>query len=620
MKNFRFTIGRRIGLGFGLLIVFIIVIFSMIYVRVDESNKAQIAEKQLNTDINTIYNPSISTLTNLSMAVKRSMDLIEIWVDRDVSRDKEKKAALLELMEQTIPEEVGKISEIKSNWSDEDRTLADSVEQRVNKLLGNFREITDSLLEDPEDYIDFYDSTAQKAVYSFAHLIASDNISDGGPMKVLANLLVLNIDDLNGRMKKKMRVASTQKDENSRKTTEAFNKMLWQLAFLGGALILLAILVGAFTTRSIIRPVTQLKNMLIKMGRGVIPENKMKPTNDEIGEMSIALNSMVDGFRRTTEFSNEVGSGNFNYNYQPLSSEDTLGHALLKMRDDLAENERILEQKVVERTEEVVRQRDELEKQRHKLEELYKDVTDSIRYAKRLQDSILPPERYIKELLPESFVLFKPKDIVSGDFYWFERTDNKVLFAAVDCTGHGVPGAFMSLVGANALNQAVREHNKKTPATIMDDLNKLSSESLNKHDEDSSVRDGMDLAMCAIDQKNLKLEYAGANNPLYIIRNGEILITKADKFAIGSMTGQSYTNHEINLKKGDTIYIFSDGYADQFGGEKGKKFMYKKFRQLLQFLIDKPMSEQKKILDAEIEKWKGSYEQVDDILVIGVKI
>src|SRR5690606_31547996 len=161
------------------------------------------------------------------------------------------------------------------------------------------------------------------------------------------------------------------------------------------------------------------------------PTEKMRVSNDEIGEMAIALNNMVEGFRRTTEFSRQVGSGNFDYHYQPLSSEDTLGHALLKMRDDLAENERILEQKVVERTEEVVRQRDEIERQRLKLEELYKDVTDSIRYAKRLQDSILPPERYISELLPESFVLFKPKDIVSGDFYWFERTKNKVLFAAV---------------------------------------------------------------------------------------------------------------------------------------------------------------------------------------------
>jgi len=219
-------------------------------------------------------------------------------------------------------------------------------------------------------------------------------------------------------------------------------------------------------------------------------------------------------------------------------------------------------------------------------------------------------------------VLFKPKDIVSGDFYWFSQVKNKVVFTAVDCTGHGVPGAFMSLIGANALNQIVNGDKHDNPAKILNELNRLSSDALNKSEEGESVRDGMDVAICSIDTKKNLLEYAGANNPLYLIRDGELTQTKADKHAIASFEdGQhEYTKHSVELQKGDVIYIFSDGYADQFGGLKGKKFMYRQFRETLLSIIELPMKEQRQILDDRIEEWKGNFEQVDDILVIGVKI
>ena len=212
------------------------------------------------------------------------------------------------------------------------------------------------------------------------------------------------------------------------------------------------IAIAIFTTISITQPVQRLKSILLGLGKGIFPKSQLKPSNDEIGEMSEAMNSLVTGLTETTQFAHEIGQSNFDYEYQPLSDEDVLGHALLKMKDELAETERILEQKVKERTEEVVKQKDEIDSQRSKLEELYTDVTDSIRYAKRLQDSILPPEKVVKKYFPSSFVLFKPKDIVSGDFYWVGQKNNEYMFAAVDCTGHGVPGAFMSLVGANGLS------------------------------------------------------------------------------------------------------------------------------------------------------------------------
>lgn len=281
-----------------------------------------------------------------------------------------------------------------------------------------------------------------------------------------------------------------------------------------------------------------------------------------------------------------------------------------------------LEEVVKERTQEVVEQKNEIEEQKTELQELYTDVTDSIRYAKRLQDSILPPDSYVKKLFPDSFVYFQPKDIVSGDFYWAGQQGNKNLIAAVDCTGHGVPGAFMSLVGANGLNGAVGEHGLDQTEKILDDLNHFSFMSLNNYQDGELVRDGMDMAMVAIDWETKVMEFAGANNPMYLLRNGEIQVTKSDKMAIGSFQkGEAhFTRHQFDLESGDIVYLFSDGYADQFGGDRGKKYMYKRFRETLIELSQLPMKEQADRLKTIMENWMGGTEQVDDILVIGIRV
>ena len=277
--------------------------------------------------------------------------------------------------------------------------------------------------------------------------------------------------------------------------------------------------------------------------------------------------------------------------------------------------------KVKQRTAEVVKQKEELEHQSSTINELYVQVTDSIKYAKRIQDAILPPSKMIDRLLPNSFILFKPKDIVSGDFYWMEEKGDKVFFAAVDCTGHGVPGALMSIVGSNALNLALSNKKVANPGDVLNELNNAISTSLHKVD-DSSAKDGMDIAVCAINKEKNELEYSGAYNPLYLVRNGEVEQIKADKYAIGSVDVEehTYTNHTLQLQKGDYIYIFSDGYPDQFGGVKGKKFMYKKFRELLLEVSSQPIDKQKELLDTTIEDWRGPLEQVDDILIIGLQI
>ncbi len=300
----------------------------------------------------------------------------------------------------------------------------------------------------------------------------------------------------------------------------------------------------------------------------------------------------------------------------------TLSEKFNNMIERLEQSYNELEQKVIERTAEIRKQKDEIEKQKDDIEEQKTAIMDSIHYAKRIQNAILPVPEYWENNLPNSFVLYKPKDIVSGDFYWMQKKQSRVMIAAVDCTGHGVPGAFMSIVGNNQLDYAVNVKNARNANEILDQLNSGVTRSLHQKKAGSSVKDGMDIALCSIDMKDKVLDYAGAFNPLYLVRNGEIQIYKGDKFPIGAFMDeelQSFTNHEIQLQKGDSIYIFSDGYADQFGGEKGKKFKYRQFQNLILEIQSKSMQEQRDILDKTITEWMGDLEQVDDILVIGAQ-
>ena len=266
---------------------------------------------------------------------------------------------------------------------------------------------------------------------------------------------------------------------------------------------------------------------------------------------------------------------------------------------------------------EVEQQKEVVELAHDELEEKNQEIMDSIIYAKRIQSAILPPAKLVKEYLQESFILYKPKDVVAGDFYWMEQKNGKVLFAAADCTGHGVPGAMVSVVCNNGLNRSVREHGLTIPGEVLDKTREIVVQEFEKSEED--VKDGMDIALCSIE--GMKLQCAGAYNPLWIIRNGEVLETKANKQPIGKFEKpEPYTTHSFKLEKGDSIYIFSDGYVDQFGGEKEKKFKAKAFRQLLLSIQDQVMEEQKKSIDEAFETWKGDLEQIDDVCVIGIRV
>ncbi len=251
-----------------------------------------------------------------------------------------------------------------------------------------------------------------------------------------------------------------------------------------------------------------------------------------------------------------------------------------------------------------------------------KQITDSIEYASRIQTAILPPADYILRVIPEHFILYKPRDIVSGDFYWITHKDDKIIVAAVDCTGHGVPGAFMSMLGFAFLNEIVNKETELKANSILNQLRDYVKKSLHQTGKEDEAKDGMDIALCIIDPDKQKLQYSGAYNPMYLIRGEDFISLKADRMPIGIHIIEKgpFTNHEIDIQKGDIIYIFTDGYIDQFGGPNSRKFKLVPFQELLISIKDKSMSEQKEILEEEFFKWKGDHDQIDDILVMGIKI
>jgi len=267
------------------------------------------------------------------------------------------------------------------------------------------------------------------------------------------------------------------------------------------------------------------------------------------------------------------------------------------------------------------KQKELIQYQKLEVEEKNKEILDSINYAKRIQVAILPPEKMVKELLPDSFILYKPKDIVAGDFYWIEKVGDVIVFAAADCTGHGVPGAMVSVVCHNALNRSVREFSLIEPGEILDKTRELVIKQFEKSEEE--VKDGMDIALCVLNTKTGELKFAGANNPLWIAKSDEdeLAEIKGDKQPIGKYDKiKEFSTHKVNLSKGDLVFVFTDGFADQFGGPRGKKFKYKTFKNLL--IQNKAMGVEKQlaIYNKAFEDWKGDVEQLDDVCVIGVRI
>ncbi|MEZ5069961.1 MAG: SpoIIE family protein phosphatase [Bacteroidales bacterium] len=299
---------------------------------------------------------------------------------------------------------------------------------------------------------------------------------------------------------------------------------------------------------------------------------------------------------------------------------------LVRIRTIKAQRNR-LEQQVRERTHElevanteIEAQRDFARSQRDHIAQQQKAIVDSIQYAETIQSSLLPPPAQLEKHVSEYMVLFKPRDIVSGDFYWISEQDGAVYVAAADCTGHGVPGAFMSMLGMALMNEIVNKQNHIEPGELLNELRSRIMQTLHQRADPDSAKDGMDMVLCRYEPQNGRLQFAGANNPLYFVRDGELTEYKNDKMPVSIYeVMHPFLTREIKVRKGDSVYFFSDGYADQFGGPKGKKFKYRELKNLFLKHHKKPMGEQRQILDKTFERWKGNLEQIDDVVVVGLR-
>ena len=283
-------------------------------------------------------------------------------------------------------------------------------------------------------------------------------------------------------------------------------------------------------------------------------------------------------------------------------------------------------QKIKEQNTQITEANEELTVLNEAISKQNSEIMDSISYAQRIQSAMMPPVGYFNELLDEAFILYRPRDIVSGDFFWIRQVNQFIILAAADCTGHGVPGAFMSLLGISYLNEIVQRREITQAGEVLNELRRQIKHSLRQHGQPDETKDGIDMALCVIDQKNRSMQYAGAYNPLYLIReekgDAELIELKADRMPLGYHQGKDrpFTNHDIKLEIGDTFYIFSDGFIDQKGGPDQKKFMSKKFKNLLMEIHDRPLFDQKNILEKTLNDWMGTQSQIDDILVVGVRV
>lgn len=556
--------------------------------------------QKLSQHIDGVLTPSIQSLEALDRSIGETRILIRHWLSVQSSATDPEKMDLKALMQEGIPNQIIALDPLVQAWDPPLQMQFDSMRTELEYLFLAYSEII-RLLPNFKSYDD-----------PIAMMDAEYYALDGSSIPLYTNSI-----------RRRMDYLSNAQTDALTSSTSRMEEMGNQLELYAGnvalAILILGFVIAWAVTRSITGPIQELKKALLYMGRGAPLAEEVRVTRDEIGEMAVAVNRLSDGLNRTRSFSMEVGQGRFEADYDPLSDEDALGQALLKMRDDLANNERELEEKVRLRTAEV-------EEQKSKIESLYGDLKDSITYARRIQQAILPSSEARAKVFKESAVFYQPRDGVSGDFYWFHSVGRVRMFAAVDCTGHGVPGAFMSLIGHHALEHVTKVFTQ--PDRILEGLNRSACELLRPQgfeastSDEGTVQDGMDLALVSVDMERMELEYSGANCPLYLVRKGMLQEIKPDKIAIASFEPgtRRYQMHTLPLVEGDVIFAATDGFADQFGGPHGKKFMRKRFRELLLNIsvLDAPAMERE--LAKAFEDWRGDEEQVDDVLVVGVKI
>lgn len=589
----RFSIAARISLGFGLFAAAVFVVYLL-------NRSAVVRSKTLHNRIASTLLPEIAKLNQMQEHVQHVYTLTLSWSAQQRSADNPERKWLESLCKDSIPNLIHIIDSSSCSWNELMTRQWAGLEPEIQQFLI----LSETVRKILPDFDSYSDPTNQ--------INAESICAPGAELQTTFNNAL-----------SKLQILLIESERELKREVISLNQSLdyqsMVMTYLLITLILGAIIMGAITIRSIVYPIQSLRNKLINLSRGVYSLHKTKAGNDEIGDMAKAVDVLINNFERTKEFTLQIGEGNFTHYYEPLSKQDEMGQSLLSMRDELRSYRNEMEHKVKEQTIEISRQKDEVDEQRLQVLNLYNDLQSSIDYALKIQQTILPTDQYLKECFPESFVLYKPKATVSGDFYWCSMKGSKRMLAAADCTGHGVPGAFMSLVGYNAFNQAVKVFLK--PSQVMNSVNRFSIKAMRAEGVDQGLKDGMDVAFICFDMESKELLFAAAKNPGFLARKGEILTLDADPFSVGAhYSGEKeFSQQSIQIENGDTLYLFSDGYADQFGGPDGKKFMRRRFKEMLLTASKMELTEQHHYIENQFETWRGSLEQIDDVMVIGIK-
>ncbi|HXB39089.1 MAG TPA: SpoIIE family protein phosphatase [Bacteroidia bacterium] len=573
---------------FAFVLVIIIVLVNVIFnYYIIQKNKATIAQ------MTEVINPYIASLEELNLVVTESKMYATNWVYLQNSVDDKKNLdSLHKFHHPQLKKKLDSFFEKLDKQSDRDSLQ--TVFAKFDKLIAVEKEIMQTLVG-----FDDYENAQKK--FKCEEMIESE---------VLPRTQEI-MNDLD-KIVDRNRAEALQMKADVEKASHRMMTIMMSASVFLFVFIFFAV---SFISSSIRQPILNMKRTVQQLAKGELSSEKisMKDKN-VVAEMVESVNILSDSFTKTSTFANEIGKGNLTVDYQKLSENDVLGDALINMRNSLYAYSADMENKVKERTQEV------LEKS-EKLELAYKEIRDSINYAKRIQESILPADEMINKVFGDSFIFYRPKDIVCGDFYWFAQRGDEAIIAAVDCTGHGVPGALMTVIGNSILNQIIAGNETTDPAGILTQLDKKLHDTFKQHGN-VSTNDGMDAAIVRYRINKREIAFAGAKRPLYIFKNAELLELKGNKSPIGSFNhnfDKLFTTQKMSVNAGDTIYLFSDGLQDQFGGDGGKKFMIKRFRDLLVEIQPMSMKDQLKRLEKEMDIWQGKYEQTDDMLLVGIR-
>ncbi len=575
MRKLKFNITKKLALTY-LVIIFVAIITTVSCIN------SLVKYQELDNEFVFENLPSIEKLKEIQYLSAEINKLAKSWVFISSQSDKDK---LQRLLKNAYPLSLNKLNAVSKKYTlKEDIDAIKEINKHSEEAILNINKNA-QLLNGFEAYFD------EKIVNQSVDIYYE---------KINVNFLI------NDKIFAELLIRKTARQEAIFKNKEA---LISYLNFIFLTAIILIVLISFisiyFTKKKISNPLIVLEKIISNVSIGDVQTIPISKEKDEIGDMQNALSKMIDGLKEKISFAKDIGNGNYKAEVNLLSDHDQLGYSLIDMALDLQQYDKnIKESKAI------------VETQRN-------EILDSIDYSLHIQQSLIPSDAMFEKTLKDSFMFFRPKDIVSGDFPWLFETKKFVYFGVVDCIGHGVPGAMMSMIGILLLNSIIQNGiDNISPSEILAELHKEVVKTLKQNSKENS-KDGMDASLCRLDYANKEILFSGAHLPLVLLRGDKLEIFKGDRFNIGGLYYQNkniYTDHIIKLQKGDKIFIFSDGLIDQIGGVEKKKWMTSNFKEFILENKDISMSDFKQKVSSKFDEFKGNCKQIDDVLLIGVEI